>query len=92
MAETEWHNRSFFAEVAEALDVSTDCIMAASTQKGWWWVLYTETPETDEHDWIYLAVLSRDDRNLLQIQDDRMTIQMRDFHGQIAELMKEVFE
>jgi hypothetical protein len=86
--EIEPNSRVRFAEVAEALDISTDCIMAAIDQGDWWWVLYTETPETEAEDWIHLAVLHRDNRHILQIREERVVIQMGDFQGDYEALMR----
>jgi len=85
---SEWHNRTRFAEPAEALDITTDCVMAGVQEGDWWWVLYTESPETHDEDWIHLAVLGRDRNRVLTIRQEKLVMQMRDFHGEYEELFR----
>ena len=92
MAETEWHNRTRFAEAAETLEITTDCVMAAIDQGDFWAVLYTETPETDEHDWIHYAVLVRDGQRVLQIQTERLVMRMGEFQGNYDDLIRRATE
>ena len=88
MAESKWVSRSTFAEQAEALDVTTDCIMAGIEQDGFWWVLYTERPKVTGKDWIHFALLYRGPDRLLHINQQRRMVTVGDFHGDIEELMR----
>jgi hypothetical protein len=58
----EWHGRADFAEVAEALGVDTDCVMAATVvgDNEGWLVLYTPEHADDPRDSIvHRALLER---------------------------------
>lgn len=68
--QTEWESdRTRFAQQAEALDVTTDSIMAASkgADEGFWRVLYTLEPTADDDAWIWYARLDIGDDGILAV-------------------------
>jgi len=69
MARAEWKSRVDMAPYAEALGVTTDSILSASSPDGGetWAVLFTETPTSDPAEWVHVAVLRPDARNILQV-------------------------
>lgn len=78
MERVNWTDRTKFAEFAEALEVTTDCIMSASMPGGspMWVILYTLTPTADEAEMIWLALLQRQSSGILQVvrRDEHKTI------------------
>ena len=60
-------DRTRFAPYAEALDVTTDSIMAVQQPAGddGWFVLYTLTPTADPDEWIWAARLEPCKRGIL---------------------------
>ena len=69
MVRAEWKSRVDMAPFAEALGLSTDCIMSASSPDGGetWAILFTDTPTSDPAEWVHVAVLRPDARNILQV-------------------------
>lgn len=77
MHNVEWKKRGFFAEIAEALGVTTDSIMAATPKKNdLWWVLYTDEPTDDPEAWLKAATLQRGKDGILRARMTETTIQL----------------
>lgn len=62
----EWHDRTAFAEIAEALETNTQYIFAARLEKGRWFILYTPNYE-DGDATMYSAWLKRDTEGILRL-------------------------
>lgn len=69
MGTPKWKSRVEMAPFAEAIGITTDSIMSASSpDRGRTWaVLFTETPTSDPDEWIYLAVLREDHDRILRV-------------------------
>lgn len=83
----EWHPREHFAEIAEALSISTEYIFAAHplVPRPGWAVLYT--PGWEEGDQtMHIAVLVRDKDEIL-----RLVAESRPIEG-AAEKLREMIE
>jgi hypothetical protein len=77
----EWARAPHFAEVAEALGLNTDQVLASSLRDGRWFVMFT--PRRDGRGDVWMAVLERHDDGLLQVRRRRRTGQT--IEGFIAE-------
>lgn len=67
----EWARGPQFAEVAEALGLNTDQVLAASLRDGRWFVMFT--PRRDGRGDVWMAVLERGDDGLLRVRRQRRT-------------------
>lgn len=67
MTEAEWRNRADFAPFAEALGITTDCVMSAAKSAGNWMILYTETPTVEDDSWVWMGVLYPDSDGILNV-------------------------
>lgn len=78
---SEWKSRTAFAEIAEALEIDTDQVMAALPLDGGqgWLVLYT--PD----DWVHRALLGRDPDNVLRRWKHARVCPLDDFMEQANE-------
>lgn len=59
----EWKHAEGFALFAEALGITNDSVMAASSDDGgfFWDVFYTEKPTADPEEWVWHAVIWKGD-------------------------------
>jgi hypothetical protein len=84
MTKSEWHSRTAFAEVAEALGVETGDIMATMDNM----VLYTtETLTSDPPIW--RASLGRDADGILVASPPELVGSTSGWHAQIEKLVEE---
>lgn len=88
MAEDQFLNRHHFAEFAESLGVSTDCIWATTQKDGSWWVIYTTKPTEHPEEWIWCATLRPDNHRVLRVTGRRQIQKIRDFNDDVQDLMR----
>jgi len=84
MVRSEWKSGAWFAECAEALSINTDQVLAMFPKDDFMFVWYT-APESTSED-VYMAVFTRDEDNILVIED------VKPQPGFLAKMKQEVEE
>ena len=85
---TEWTKRHEFHEIAEALGVDTDMIMAVYPRGKDTAILYTPEGHS-EQDWLWLAILKRGKWGILEVAGRRKFKTVGEVNQELAEHMKE---
>lgn len=85
---TEWVGRTEVAEVAEALGVPSDMIMAVSSEGV---VLWTYPHEMDDDGQIWSATLGRDADGIIVVGPKMATGTLGELHTRIDAAMRERF-
>jgi hypothetical protein len=83
-ARIEWKSRLTFAEIAEALEIDSDEVMAATPIEDGFLVLYTtntHAPEAVVHD----ALLGRDDSGILRRVKHRTLCPLSEFMARLED-------
>jgi hypothetical protein len=81
-------NRSHFAEFAEAIGVTTDCVLGTVDLGGDWGVLYTRSPNPHPEEWVWYAHIKPDGQRILRVTARRQAQKISEFNDDVAELMK----